>query len=244
MPQLPRLPRLPRPARRAVLVAHVTVSVGWLGISLCLLTLAIAAADDPDALAVPASTAMKLFADWLLLPVALLSLTTGLVLSLGTSWGLARHRWVWVKFWLTLAATGLTVFSFRPGAGEAAAMAAAGETVPATDLLVPPAVSLALYAFLTAVSVLKPWGPTRRGRRLREARTGRTAAAATEGRAGRTGAGDRDGGRGTDDRAGTGTETETGTGAETGTGTGGRRRHPVSRASGNPVAGSQSRQPV
>jgi hypothetical protein len=168
---MPQLPRLPRPARRAVLVAHVTVSVGWLGISLCLLTLAIAGARDPDAFAVPAYTAMKLFADWLLLPVALLSLTTGLVLSLGTSWGLAKYRWVWVKFWLTLAATGLTVFSFKPGADEAAALVAAGETVPSTDLLFPPAVSLSLYAFLTAVSVLKPWGLTRRGRRLRAART-------------------------------------------------------------------------
>lgn len=118
---MPQLPRLPRPARRAFLVAHVTVSVGWLGVSLCLLALAIAGVRDRDAVAGPSSIAMKLFADWLLVPVALISLGTGLVLSLGTSWGLARHRWVWVKFWLTLAATGLTVFAFEPGADEAAA---------------------------------------------------------------------------------------------------------------------------
>lgn len=180
-----QLPRLPRPARRALLVAHVTVSVGWLGVSLCLLTLAVAGTRDPDALAVPALTATELFADWLLLPVALLTLTTGLVLSLGTPWGLARHRWIWVKFWLTLAATGLTVFSFRPGAHEAAAAAAAGETLPATDLLVPPAVSLSLYAFLTAVSLLKPWGLTRRGRRLRAAPTGRGERMGRGGSAGR-----------------------------------------------------------
>ncbi|WP_308290541.1 DUF2269 domain-containing protein [Streptomyces marispadix] len=171
-----QLPRLPRPTRRAFLVAHVTVSVGWLGISLCLLTLAIAGALEPDDLALTAYTAMALFADWLLLPVALLSLTTGLVLSLGTQWGLARHRWVWVKFWLTLAATGLTVFAFKPDADEAATLVAAGDPVPSTDLLFPPAVSLSLYAFLTAVSVLKPWGLTRRGRRLRDTRTGRAAA--------------------------------------------------------------------
>jgi hypothetical protein len=183
-----QLPRLPRRIRRAFLVAHVTVSVGWLGISLCLLTLAIAGAHEPDALAVTAYTAMKLFADWLLLPVALLSLTTGLVLSLGTQWGLARHRWVWVKFWLTLAATGLTVFAFKPGADEAAALVAAGEPVPSTDLLFPPAVSLSLYAFLTAVSVLKPWGLTRRGRRLRDARTGKATTRTPRAGAARTGA--------------------------------------------------------
>ncbi|MGH3324684.1 MAG: DUF2269 domain-containing protein [Streptomyces sp.] len=167
------MPQLPRPARRTLLVAHVTVSVGWLGISLCLLALAIAGARDPAGFAEPAYRAMKLFADWLLLPVALLTLGTGLLLSLGTAWGLARHRWVYIKFWLTLVAIGLTVFSFRPGATEAAERVAAGEYVQTTDLLFPPAVSLALYAFLTAVSVLKPWGLTRRGRGLREtARTG------------------------------------------------------------------------
>lgn len=189
---MPQFPRLPRPARRAFLVAHVTVSVGWLGISLCLLALAVAGARDPDAFAEPAVVSMELFADWLLPPVALLSLTTGLVLSLGTAWGLAGHRWIWTKFWLTLAATGLTLFSFVPGANRAAAMVAAGETVPATGLLFPPAVSLALYAFLTAVSVLKPWGPTRRGRRLRDARTAGTAG----GTAGATAAGGTGGGRG------------------------------------------------
>lgn len=161
------MPQLPRPARRTILVAHVTVSVGWLGISLCLLTLAIAGARDPAAFAEPAYRAMKLFADWLLPPVALLTLGTGLLLSLGSPWGLARHRWIYVKFWLSLAAIALTAFSFRPGVTEAAERVAAGEYVQATDLLIPPAVSLSLYVFLTAVSVLKPWGLTRRGRRLR-----------------------------------------------------------------------------
>ncbi|CAM5474912.1 hypothetical protein SHIRM173S_08779 [Streptomyces hirsutus] len=58
--------------------------------------------------------AMKLFADRLMVPLALLTLTSGLVLSLGTPWGLARHRWVYTKFWLTLATTTATVFALRP----------------------------------------------------------------------------------------------------------------------------------
>lgn len=170
---LPHLPHLPRSARRGLLAVHVAVSVGWSGVSLCLLTLAVAGARDPAVWAGPAYSAMKLFSDWLLAPVALLSLSTGLVLALGTPWGLARHRWVWTKFWLTLAATCATLLAFRPAADEAAALAAAGAPVPSTDLLFPPAVSLSLYCFLTAVSVLKPWGLTRRGRRLRTARGGR-----------------------------------------------------------------------
>lgn len=164
------LPALPRPARRGLLAVHVIVSVGWLGVSLCLLTLAVAGARDPAVWARPAYAAMSLFADWLLTPVSLLSLGTGLVLSLGTPWGLARHRWVWTKFWLTLAATCATLLAFAPAADEAAALAAAGAPVPSSQLLFPPAVSLSLYSFLTVISVLKPWGLTRRGRLLRAAR--------------------------------------------------------------------------
>lgn len=155
---------LKRPLRRGVLVAHVAVSVSWLGLTVGLLVLGLAAYLTTDAtLAQAATRAMKLFGDWLVVPVALLSLVSGLVLSLGTPWGLARHRWVWTKFWLTLITAGLSVFSLRPGINEAAARGAAD-----IDLVVAPSVATATYLFITAISVLKPWGPTRRGRRLRQ----------------------------------------------------------------------------
>ncbi|WP_328904784.1 DUF2269 domain-containing protein [Streptomyces sp. NBC_00234] len=154
---------LKRPARRSLLVAHVAVSVSWLGLTIGLLTLGLAAVlTDDTATAQAATRAMKIFGDWLVVPVALLSLLTGLVLALGTPWGLARHRWVWAKFWITLVTTALSIFSLRPGINEAAA----GGVID-VDLVVGPAVATATYLFVTAVSVLKPWGLTRRGRRLR-----------------------------------------------------------------------------
>ncbi|MEU1124110.1 DUF2269 domain-containing protein [Streptomyces sp. NPDC005899] len=154
---------LKRSTRRSVLVAHVAVSVSWLGLTVGLLALGLTALLAQDATAAQAATrAMKVFADWLIVPVALLSLVSGLVLALGTPWGLARHRWVWTKFWLTSIATALSVFSLRPGINEAAARGAAD-----VDLVIAPAVATATYFFITAISVLKPWGPTRRGRRLR-----------------------------------------------------------------------------
>ncbi|KPC65504.1 hypothetical protein [Streptomyces chattanoogensis] len=162
------MPQLSRPARRAVLVVHVAVSVGWLGLTLGLLALSITGytAASPDTAAV-AYRAMKIFADWLVLPVALIALVSGLVLSLGTAWGLARHRWVYVKFWLTLVTVLLSVFSLRPGIDRLAAQAAAGTPAPDIGLLIAPAVATATYFFITAVSVLKPWGRTKRGSRLR-----------------------------------------------------------------------------
>lgn len=162
---------LNRRTRRSVLVAHVAVSVSWLGLTIGLLTLGLTAflTGDPGT-AQAATRAMKIFGDWLIVPTAFLSLVSGLVLALGTPWGLARHRWVWAKFWITLVTTGLTVFSLRPGINEAAAGGAID-----TDLVIGPAVASATYLFVTAVSVLKPWGLTRRGRRLRvSARSAKT----------------------------------------------------------------------
>ncbi|MFI6860258.1 DUF2269 domain-containing protein [Streptomyces sp. NPDC050421] len=154
---------LKRRIRRSLLVTHVSVSVSWLGLTVGLLTLAVTAfATDDPVTAQAATRAMKIFGDWLVVPVALAALLSGLVLSLGTPWGLARHRWVWTKFWLTLVTTGLSVFSLRPGINEAAERGTTG-----IDLVVAPSVATATYLFITAISVLKPWGPTRHGRRLR-----------------------------------------------------------------------------
>ncbi|MFE1479556.1 DUF2269 domain-containing protein [Streptomyces fimicarius] len=154
---------LKRPVRRGVLVAHVAVSVSWLGLTVGLLTLGLTAflTGDP-ATASAATRAMKVFGDWLVVPVALLSLVSGLVLALGTPWGLARHRWVWIKFWLTLITTGLSIFSLRPGIDAAVA-----DEVVDINLVIAPSVATATYLFITAISVLKPRGLTRRGRRLR-----------------------------------------------------------------------------
>lgn len=164
-------PRLGRPARRAALVVHVIASAGWLGLTLGLFALGITAATDGSAGTVEASVrAMKLFADWLLLPVAFLTLLSGLLLSLGTVWGLARYRWVYTKFWLTLATTTATVFALRPGVNSAVTAVAAGGPLPdAGDVLFGPVVSLSAYVFMTVISVLKPWGKTRRGRRKPQA---------------------------------------------------------------------------
>jgi hypothetical protein len=164
--------QLPRPARRGFVIAHVVASVGWLGLTLCLLVLAATGATtDSAATAEAAYRAMKIFGDWLLMPLAISTIVTGVVLSLGTPWGLARHRWVFVKFWITLGAATASLLAFRTTINEAAEHVAAGEPVAdAAGLLAPPCVSLALYLFNTAISYLKPWGLTRRGRRERAAR--------------------------------------------------------------------------
>ncbi|MGK3106317.1 DUF2269 domain-containing protein [Streptomyces sp. WAC05858] len=161
--------QLTRPVRRGLLVVHVVVSVGWLGLSLGMLALGITGAVADSAEEAGAMyRSMNVLGDWLLIPISLLAPASGIVLSLGTPWGLARHRWVYVKFWLTLVTTGATAFALRASIDAAVADVVAGRAVGATtDPIVAPSVSLGVYTFLTAISVTKPWGLTPRGRRLR-----------------------------------------------------------------------------
>lgn len=144
----------------------MAVSVGWLGLTVGLLALGVTAYTcDSLPVTEAAYRSMKVFGDWLVIPVGLVALISGVVLSLGTPWGLARYHWVWIKFWLTVVTLAASSFALRPQINGAAA---AG--LPDPSLVAAPTVASTAYFFMTAVSVLKPWGPTARGRNNRQAR--------------------------------------------------------------------------
>jgi hypothetical protein len=111
------------------------------------------------------------------LPLNLASLLTGLVQSLGTTWGLFRHYWVLAKFLLTIFATIILLLHTRPISYIAAV--AAETTLSGADLrrlriqLVADAGAALLVLLVnTTLSVYKPRGMTRYGRRKqREQRT-------------------------------------------------------------------------
>src|SRR5262245_50990338 len=88
------------------LTAHVTSSVGWLGAVASFLVLSIAGLTSQDAEIVRSVyLAMNLIGQLMIVPLAFASLLTGLVVSLGTKWGLFRYYWVLLKFVITIFAT-------------------------------------------------------------------------------------------------------------------------------------------
>jgi len=92
--------------RKLTLAVHITVSVGWIGAVAGYIALDVTAATSHDALTLrTAYLAMDLVARSVIVPLALLALLTGLVMSLGTKWGLFRHYWVLISFLLTVVAT-------------------------------------------------------------------------------------------------------------------------------------------
>lgn len=92
--------------RKFALAAHLTSSVGWIGAVAGYIALDVAAATSQDARTLRAAyLAMELVAWYVIIPLALASLLTGLLMSLGTKWGLFRHYWVLISLLLTVIAT-------------------------------------------------------------------------------------------------------------------------------------------
>jgi hypothetical protein len=153
-------------ARKLALTAHVTSSVGWLGSVAAFLALAIAGVSSQgDHVVRAAYLAMHLITWFVLVPLSLASFTTGLVESLGTTWGLFRHYWVVTKLLLTMLATMILLLHTQP-IDRVAAVAA--QTVLATSdlrsvrlqLVGDAAAALFVLFATTTLSIYKPWGMT------------------------------------------------------------------------------------
>jgi hypothetical protein len=96
-------------------------------------------------------------------------LASGVVLGLGTKWGLIRYWWVAVKLALNVLLVALVPVALRPEviekaeqgrrfvAGEAASLAVG-------DLIFPPIVSPTLLLVAFVLAVFKPWGLIRKPR--------------------------------------------------------------------------------
>lgn len=94
------------PIRKLTLTIHIISSIGWLGAVTCYLVLAVAGLTSRDAQMVRAVyLGSELIAWYVIVPSCFISLLTGLIVSLGSQWGLFRHYWVLAKFLLTVFAT-------------------------------------------------------------------------------------------------------------------------------------------
>lgn len=157
--------------RKLALTVHVTTSVGWLGAVAAFLALAIAGLTSQDAQIVrTAYIAMMLITWCVIVPLSVASLLTGLVQSLGTAWGLFRHYWVVMKLLLTIIATTILLLKTRPityVANVAAKTTLSGADLRGlrSELVVHSGGGLLVLLVIATLSVYKPWGRTRYGRR-------------------------------------------------------------------------------
>jgi hypothetical protein len=164
--------------RKLALTAHVMSSVGWLGAVAVFVAFAVVALTSGNAqIARAGDLAMDVAAWFVVVPFCFASCLTGLISSLGTQWGLFRHYWVLIKFFITLVATAILLLHMEPihCLGEAAknslALSAADLLGMRTLLVTASGAALVVLLVLTALSIYKPRGMTRYGWRKQQART-------------------------------------------------------------------------
>jgi hypothetical protein len=164
---------MPPSLRKLALAVHLTCSVGWLGAVVAYLALDITVATSRDPQLVRAAwIAMGVVTSSAIVPLALASLLTGLVMSLGTKWGLFRHWWVLISFLLTvfaalvlLSETGL----IRRMADLAADPATSGEALLAQpSTLLHSVGGLLVLLVVQVLNVYKPQGLTPYGWRKQQ----------------------------------------------------------------------------
>ena len=161
--------------RKFALTVHLAFSVGWIGAVVAYLVLGIFAVTSKEAQTIRAAwIAMELTGWSAIVPLAVGSLLTGLVMALGTPWGLFRHYWVVITFVLTVFST-VVLLLHMPTVSALAHVAREADGAALGGLggdLFHPAVGLLVLLVITVLDMYKPRGLTPYGwRKEHEERT-------------------------------------------------------------------------
>jgi hypothetical protein len=96
--------KLSSTSSKIILTLHIIFSVGLLGESAGYLAVAIRASTVTDsAVALTSYQILQMFAFMFGIPLSFLALISGLVLALGTKWGVFRYPWVTTKLLLIIS---------------------------------------------------------------------------------------------------------------------------------------------
>lgn len=158
--------------RKLLLLVHIATAGAWLGVDLVLGILTFTALTSSATPAAAAAVSIAAFTIWPLTIAGLLTLTTGILLGIGSKYGLLRYWWVLIKLVLNIVLTALVPVLLLSGvvtlheSGLSALGTGSAPTVPMTALF-PPIVSSTALAFAMTLSVFKPWGRIRRVSRMK-----------------------------------------------------------------------------
>jgi hypothetical protein len=159
--------------RKFALAAHITLAVGWIGAVAGYIALDVVAETSQDAQTLRAAyLAMELIARYVIVPLALASLLTGIVMSLGTRWGLFQHYWVLISLLLTIIATVVLLAETQTisyFADKAADPTTSGDDLRALgSTLVHSVGGTVVLLVILVLNVYKPRGMTRYGWRMQQ----------------------------------------------------------------------------
>lgn len=147
--------RLGPRAYRALRTAHIVVSGGWLGVGIGKLVLEIGALTTGSTQRAEALYTAATTIGWVFPPMIVATLLTGVLLAVGTRWGLLRYYWVLTKLGLTLTVV-VTAMALVDGLTSRAVPGVAVSPMKLVTSM--SAVYAALLLVAMVVSVYKPWG--------------------------------------------------------------------------------------
>ncbi|WP_147535192.1 hypothetical protein [Bacillus marasmi] len=161
--------------KKSILVAiHVLSVAAWIGGTLGMLCLAFYlpnGANGEQLLYTMAS--MEVIDENLLKYPALLSLISGILLSVWTQWGLSKHYWIIIKLVLTIITILIGIFflnKWTAGLGviieDIGFLALQNEQFQSTwtSIVITSSFNLLCLAFMTFITYLKPFGKVKKSR--------------------------------------------------------------------------------
>lgn len=157
--------------RKLSLACHLTLAVGWIGAVVAYLAIGIAAETSKDVQTVRGAwTAMELIGWYVIVPMAVGSLLSGIVMAVGTKWGLFRHYWVSISLVLTAFSAAILLQHMPTVSSKAriARQAGDGEVLGLGGDLAHPGIGLVVLLVIQVLNVYKPRGVTRYGCRKRQ----------------------------------------------------------------------------
>ena len=161
------MPRLGKTGLKVLKSVHLVTACLWMGGSVGLnLMLLLLAGPGSGGELYGYDVARKLVDDLVIIPGAVGCLLTGLLFGLFTNWGFFKHRWLLVKWILTVFGISFGTFflgpriNMRPGVSLELGLGALADPVYAATI---PALSIgglsmaASICFMVVISVVKPW---------------------------------------------------------------------------------------
>lgn len=151
---------------RILKIVHILFFVMWIGGGLTLISVMLLALPSvPDDIYMKFRS-MQVIDDFIIIPGALGSLATGLFYGIWTNWGFFRHKWLIVKWILTVVQILFGTFALGPwlNGNVDIAMKLRGGAISNPDFIMNTSniklwgtVQVLFLIFMLVISVLKPW---------------------------------------------------------------------------------------
>lgn len=158
--------KMPPKGQRWLKIIHLTLAAIWLSSGFALVLLALFLTPEKGNAIYGTTLAMKFIDDFLIIPAANGCLLTGLIYGIWTHWGFFKHRWVILKWIITLYGIIVGTIWLGPWMNEMAAITGqlGNKALTNADYLSIRqqnifwgALQVATLFVALGVSVLKPW---------------------------------------------------------------------------------------